>query len=120
MDINYLDLMSYHKENNNKITIVTAMKSFEIPYGVIELGALGSVKEIEEKPCYELLVNTGCYVMNEEVRAYIPKNQYFDMTDLIKLLRQNKERIGAYPIMSSNWLDMGEFREMKNMMERLI
>lgn len=120
VDINYLDLMSFHKENNNKITIVTAMKSFEIPYGVVELGQHGSVKEIEEKPCYELLVNTGCYVLNEEVRKYIPKNQYFDMTDFIQLLRQNNERIGAYPIMGSNWLDMGEFREMKNMMERLI
>jgi hypothetical protein len=41
------------------------------------------------------------------------------MTELILECMRNGERIGAYPVMDSNWLDMGEFSEMKKMTERL-
>lgn len=119
IDINYANLLAYHKEHKNKITVVTALKSFEIPYGVIQLGKEGCIEHVEEKPKYELLVNTGFYVIDEEIRKYIPQNQCFDMTDLIQACRDYKEPIGAYPIMGSNWLDMGEFGEMNHMIKRL-
>lgn len=119
VDVNYSDLLAFHKNHQNKITIVTALKSFEIPYGVITLGEEGCLDYLSEKPKYELLVNTGFYVLQEEILKYIPENQYYDMTDLIKECQKNKEQVGVYPIMDSTWLDMGEFSEMKKMMERL-
>lgn len=119
LDINYSELLIYHKMHQNKITVVTAIKNFEIPYGVVTLDANGMISMMSEKPKYELLVNTGFYVLEEEVLKYIPENQYFDMTDLIMQCMKNQERIGAYPVMESTWLDMGEFSEMKKMTERL-
>lgn len=119
VDINYTKLLVYHKTHQNKITIVTAIKSYEIPYGVITLDKNGNIDALSEKPRYELLVNTGLYVLEEEILKYIPRNQYFDMTDLIRKCLESGEQIGAYPVMDSTWLDMGEFSEMKKMAERM-
>ena len=119
VDINYAKLLIYHKTHQNKITIVTAIKSYEIPYGVITLDKNGLIDTLSEKPKYELLVNTGFYVLEEEILKYIPQDQYFDMTDLIRNCLKSGEQIGVYPVMDSTWLDMGEFSEMKKMAERL-
>ncbi|PXV93293.1 nucleotidyltransferase-like protein [Lachnotalea glycerini] len=119
LDINYAKLLLHHKAQHNKITIVTALKSYEIPYGVVTLNEIGLVNSLSEKPNYELLVNTGFYVLEKEILNYIPKNQYFDMPELIHSCMKHGDRVGAYPVMDSTWLDMGEFSEMKKMMERL-
>ena len=41
IDQDLRDVYDYHKENHNDLTIVTAVKSFRIPYGVIETGENG-------------------------------------------------------------------------------
>lgn len=119
VDVNYTKLLMHHKAHKNKITLVTAMKSYEIPYGVVNLGENGSIDALMEKPRYELLVSTGLYVLEEEILKYIPSDQYFDMTDLIRKCLKHGEQVGAYPVMDSAWLDMGEFSEMKKMAERM-
>jgi dTDP-glucose pyrophosphorylase len=49
----------------------------------------------------------------------IPEDIPFDMPDLIRLCLKNGKQVGAYPVMDSTWLDMGEFSEMKKMAERM-
>lgn len=119
VDMNYDKLLIYHKTHQNKLTMVTAMKNYEIPYGVVTLDKNGLIHALSEKPNYEVFVNTGFYVFEDELLDYIPENQYFDMTDLIRTCLKNGEQIGAYPVMDSTWLDMGQFSEMKKMSERL-
>src|SRR5699024_1942650 len=34
---NYSEMMKYHKENNNKITLISSLKHYTIPYGIIEI-----------------------------------------------------------------------------------
>ena len=119
IDINYEKLLAYHKSCKNQITLVTAMKNYEIPYGVISLDGKGAVFSLTEKPKYELLVSTGFYVLETNILKYIPKDSCYDMPDLIRICLDNKEKVGAYPVMDSTWMDMGEFSEMKKMAERM-
>lgn len=119
IDINYSKLLAYHKSCNNQLTLVTAMKNYEIPYGVITLDEKESVFSLKEKPKYELLVSTGFYVLETDILKYIPKDSCFDMPDLIRICLDHKEKIGAYPVMDSTWMDMGEFSEMKKMAEKM-
>lgn len=119
IDINYSKLLNHHKKEQNKITVVTALKNYEIPYGIFTLNQKGSINTLQEKPTYEFLVNTGMYVIEADVLKYIPDEIYFDMTDLINQCLSKKEQVGAYPIMDSAWLDMGELKLMQNMLERL-
>lgn len=119
VDIDYAKLLLYHQKNKNQITVVTAMKNYEIPYGVISLDQNGCIQSMSEKPKYEFLVSTGLYVLEKDILKYIPGDTPFDMPDLIRLCMKNDEKVGAYPVMDSTWLDMGEFSEMKKMAERM-
>ncbi|WP_252231016.1 sugar phosphate nucleotidyltransferase [Clostridium sp. ZBS15] len=120
VNANYSDILKFHKKYQNKITIVTALKNYIIPYGVFNLNDDGSIKSLDEKPSYEFLVNTGMYILEREVLDYIEENKYSDMTDIIYKLLENKERVGMYPVTQGAWLDMGEFESMKNMIDKLV
>lgn len=120
VDANYSDILKFHKKCKNKMTVVTALKNYVIPYGVFNLNHDGSIESLDEKPKYEFLVNTGMYILEKDVLNYIGKNKYFDMTDIIYKLLENKERIGIYPVTEGAWLDMGEFESMKKMIDKLV
>ena len=55
----YRDVWDYHVSNHNDMTIVTMVKSFKIPYGVIETGTDGLMTALKEKPEQTYQVNTG-------------------------------------------------------------
>jgi len=119
VDANYSKILEYHKNHNNKITVITALKNYVIPYGVFSLNENGEIISINEKPNCEFLVNTGMYLLEADVLKYISKDVYFDMTDLISECLSKDEKVGIYPVTDNDWLDMGEFKELKNMIERL-
>ncbi|NRT73698.1 dTDP-glucose pyrophosphorylase [Clostridium beijerinckii] len=119
IEANYSDILAYHKENNNLITMVTSLKNYKIPYGVIKLGNNGRVVGTIEKPEYDYLVNTGFYVLEPETLEDVPENTFFHITDLINRYIDRGKKVGTYPIMENAWLDMGEINEMDRMMERL-
>ena len=60
----YRDVYDYHVENHNDLTIVTMVKTFMIPYGVIETGEDGLMVSLSEKPELTYQVNTGVYILN--------------------------------------------------------
>jgi len=115
----YLDILKYHKEQKNKITMVTSLKNYTIPYGIIKLNNNGEVCETKEKPELSYLVNTGFYLLEPEVLCDIPENIFFHMTDLINKYIAEGKKVGTYPVTENSWLDMGELKEMDRMIERL-
>lgn len=119
VEANYLDILKYHKEKKNLITMVTSLKNYRIPYGIIKLNNSGDVIGTEEKPEYDYLVNTGFYVLEPETLNDIPENEFFHITDLINKYIEEGKRVGTYPITENAWLDMGEMKEMDRMVERL-
>ena len=119
IDIDYLDLLNYHRDAGNAISVVAALKNTVIPYGVFEVGQNGEIESIKEKPVISSLINTGMYVVNPELIDLIPEKVMFHMPDLLELVRQKKGKIGLFPIGEDAFLDMGEFAEMKRMEEKL-
>ena len=83
IDADYADLLKHHNKNKNDITLVASLKNFHIPYGVCEIMNGGNLVGLKEKPEYNLLVNTGMYVLNSDVLKFIPKNSFFHITQLI-------------------------------------
>ena len=119
IDANYADIMTYHKEKKNKITVVTSLKHYTVPYGVIDLNEEGTVKETKEKPEFNFLVNTGMYILEPELLEMIPENEFYHLTQLIDICIEQGIRVGTYPVTEQAWLDMGELKEMERMNERL-
>lgn len=113
------DVYNFHKQNNNKITLVTALKKYQIPYGVIKLNEEGNLDLIDEKPTSDYLVNTGIYVLESSVLKDVPLNEFFHITDLINIYTSRNEKIGVYPVSEQSYLDMGEHQEMEKMLKKL-
>lgn len=119
IDGDYRSMYDYHKESGNKITVITSVKKFVIPYGVIKLNDGEQVEEIHEKPEQNILVNTGVYIVEPDVIGYIPENTFFHFTALIEECLQNGDKVGVYPISENSWMDMGQMGELEKMQKRL-
>ncbi len=115
----YGDIYRYHREAENELTIVTALKNIVVPYGVIHSRENGAVECMEEKPRLSYFVNTGMYILNPGLLTEIPGDTFFHMTDLTEQLLAKGRKVGMYPISEDSFLDMGEMEEMRRMEEKL-
>lgn len=111
IDQDYRDVYDYHKSNHNDLTIVTAVKSFKIPYGVIETGKDGLMTGLQEKPEITYMINTGVYLLNAECINEIPEGEFFHITHLMEKIKTRGGRVGCFPVSENTWKDMGEWPE---------
>lgn len=119
VDGDYSDMLDFHKNSLNKITIISFVKQNLLQYGVIELNKDGEVIEIKEKPEINFLANSGFYIFDPDVLDDIPNETYYHATDLINDYIKRDKKVGIYPISEDKWLDMGEFSELDNMLVKL-
>lgn len=110
-DQDYRDVYDYHVQNRNDLTIVTMVKSFRIPYGVIETGEDGIMKALHEKPDLNYQVNTGAYILNPKCIDEIPEGEFFHITHLMEKIKARGGRVGCFPVSEGAWHDMGEWPE---------
>lgn len=115
----YRDVWDYHVNNHNDMTIVTMVKSFKIPYGVIETGEDGLMTALKEKPEQTYQVNTGVYILNPELIEEIPEGEFFHITHLMEKVQLRGGRVGCFPVSEHSWKDMGEWPEYLKMINVL-
>lgn len=115
----YRDVYDYHVNNHNDMTVVTLVKSFKIPYGVIETGANGLMVDLKEKPEHTYMVNSGVYILNPELIDEIPEGELFHITHLMEKVKARGGRVGCFPVSEDSWHDMGEWPEYLKMINVL-
>ena len=109
----YSEILNYHYENKNEITIIAALKHYAIPYGTIETGSNGHLLELTEKPELTFKINSGMYILEPNLLDEIPENEFFHITQLIELVKNRKGRIGVFPVSQNSWKDIGEAHLLK-------
>ena len=119
IDQDMRDVYDYHCENQNDLTIVTAVKSFRISYGVIETGKDGLMTGLKEKPELTYMINTGVYLLNPECIDEIPEGEFFHITQLMEKIKEHGGRVGCFPVSDGSWRDMGEWPEYLKMIDVL-
>lgn len=119
IEADYESILKYHKEKGNKVTVVSSVKNFQIPYGVFKLNKDGNINDIIEKPVYTFLINTGMYVIEPDVLNDIPEGEFYNLPDIVEQYMENGVPVGVYPISEQSWMDMGQISEMKEMVERI-
>lgn len=119
IDQDYRDVYEYHRNNRNDITIVTAVKSIKIPYGVIETGEDGLMTSLTEKPESTYMINTGVYILNPNCIEEIPEGEFFHITHLMEKIKAHGGRVGCFPVSEHAWKDMGEWPEYLKMINVL-
>jgi len=119
IDQDYRDVYEYHQNNGNDITIVTAVKNYAIPYGVIETGDNGVMTGLSEKPEFSYMINTGVYILQPELINEIPEGEFFHITHLMDKVRTRGGKVGCFPVSNGSWKDMGEWPEYLKMINVL-
>lgn len=119
IDQDYRDVYEYHRSNHNDLTIVTALKSIRIPYGVIETGKDGLMESLSEKPELTYQINTGVYILNPNCIEEIPEGEFFHITHLMEKIKARGGRVGCFPVSEHAWKDMGEWPEYLKMIDVL-
>jgi NDP-sugar pyrophosphorylase family protein len=95
------------------------VKSFKIPYGVIETGDDGLMTGLQEKPDITYMINTGVYLLNAECIDEIPEGEFFHITHLMEKIKARGGRVGCFPVSEHAWKDMGEWPEYLKMIDVL-
>jgi dTDP-glucose pyrophosphorylase len=104
-NINFQQLLQFHKDNNFAATVCVREYDFQVPYGVVEVENF-RVKQIVEKPIQRFFVNAGVYVLQPSLVSLLEKNQYIDMPDFLAKYVAEGEA-GVFPI-HEYWLDIGK------------
>lgn len=107
----YGEILKYHRENHNEITVVAAIKNLAIPYGTLETKEEGLLSDIKEKPEYTFKINTGMYILEPHLINEIPQDEFYHITFLIEKLMKEGRRVGVYPINEGSWIDVGNWDE---------
>lgn len=101
----YLDFIG----NDADMAIVTIPYEVAIPYAVLET-TKNQIKSFKEKPTYTYYSNGGIYLIKKEMLQFVPKDTFFNATDLMeKLIAENKKVI-SYPL-AGYWLDVGKHED---------
>lgn len=112
--INFKDLINYHKKNNFEATVCTKKNITSIPYAILKKRNNKIV--FKEKPKISHIINTGIYVLNKNFlkKFFLSKKNknraFFDMPDLLNFVRNKK--LGTFNI-GNKWIDIGNIYDYK-------
>lgn len=110
-DVNYGDLLDFHRRHNAAATMAVRLHEWQHPFGVVHTKGLDIIG-FEEKPVARTHVNAGVYVLEPHVLECMTVGEHCDMPTLFTRLQQHGDRIIAYP-MHEPWLDVGRVEDLE-------
>jgi dTDP-glucose pyrophosphorylase len=104
----YLDF----KRSNADLSIASIPYNVNIPYAVLEKDEDATITGFKEKPTYTYYSNGGIYLMKKSVLGLIPKNTFYNATDLIEKLLSLNKKVVSFSL-EGYWLDVGKHDDYK-------
>lgn len=108
-NIDYEQFFLEFIKQNADLAVLTIPYQVNVPYAVLEMYN-GTVKSFKEKPTYTYYSNGGIYLMKKEMLNYIPKDTFFNATDLMEDLIKKDLKVISFPF-SGYWLDVGKHED---------
>ena len=110
-NIDYEDFYLHFKEHDADMSVAAVPYSISVPYGIFELEGR-NIKGVKEKPVYNYFANAGIYLIKRELLEDMPKNTFYNATDLMNDAVAAGKTVIRYPI-TGYWLDIGSHEEYK-------
>ena len=110
-DLDIKKLIEYHKKNSSDITVVTKNIDIPLDYGMVKTEE-NKVIGWREKPSLSSEISTGIYILNSSVLKYIPKDQKYDMPDLIEKVIKLGGNVLKFSY-DGKWIDIGRIEDYK-------
>jgi NDP-sugar pyrophosphorylase family protein len=98
----YLDF----ENTDADMAVASIPYTVDIPYAIMELNE-NTITSFKEKPKQTYYANAGIYVIKSEKLALIPKNSFYNATDLMDSIIMNKGKLIHSPI-TGYWIDIGK------------
>ena len=109
-NIDFNQMLNFHKENKSFVTIAVREYQTEIPYGVVNIKKSKAIS-ILEKPIKKYFVNAGIYLLDPECLKIIQKNKQIDMPIFLNKII-SKKKVSCFPV-QEYWLDIGKLNDYK-------
>lgn len=105
-NIDFEDFYLEFIKSNADMAVATIPYLVKIPYAVLETDQ-HFITGFKEKPTYTYFSNAGIYLLKKEMIQIIPKNSYYNATDLMDTLISAGKKVITYPLYCY-WLDIGK------------
>lgn len=115
-DLDYIELMKYHKKEKAMATVAMYMKEVEINFGVLKANENNKIFDYIEKPNILHQVSMGIYAFEPKILKYVKKEAHFDLPELIKTLVEHNELVKGYPF-NGYWRDIGRIDDYEKAIE---
>lgn len=105
-NIDFQDLFLTLLESDAEMAVASTEYKVDVPYAVFQTNG-DYVSDFMEKPSFIYQSNAGVYILKKELIQEIPKNQFFNITDLMeKIVNENRKLI--YNPILGYWIDIGK------------
>jgi dTDP-glucose pyrophosphorylase len=108
-NMDYEDFFLNFIENDADMAVATIPYSVDVPYAVMETSN-NHVLSFREKPTYTYYSNAGIYLIKRKLLELIPKDSFYNSTDLMQEVIEKGLRLVSYPL-RSYWLDIGKHED---------
>ena len=115
-NIDFADFYKTFKASDADMAVAATSYNVDIPYAILETDDAQRVRSLKEKPRYTYFSNAGIYLLKKSVLDFIPKDSYFDITDLMDKILAMDRKLITFPI-NGYWLDIGKHEDYKKAQE---
>ncbi|HEV8421515.1 MAG TPA: nucleotidyltransferase family protein, partial [Actinomycetota bacterium] len=110
-DVDLSELIRFHESRDAAVTVTLKRVQDPLEFGIVIVNDEGRVERFLEKPgwgdVFSDTINTGIYVVEDEVLELIPEGEEFDFSkDLFPVLLDKGYPIHGY-VTESYWTDVG-------------
>ena len=108
-NIDFEDFYLHFLQHGADMSVAAVPYSVSVPYGIFELEGR-NIRGVKEKPVYNYFANAGIYLIRRELLEAMPRNTYYDATDLMNDAVAAGRTVIRYPV-TGYWLDIGSHEE---------
>lgn len=107
----YLDMIDQKAD----MAVASTEYKVDVPYAVFETSER-KVIDFKEKPSYIYHSNAGIYILNKALIDLIPKDKFYDITELMENVVNSGKKLVHNPIIGF-WIDIGSPNDYKQAQE---
>jgi dTDP-glucose pyrophosphorylase len=115
-NIDFADFYTTFKEADADMAVAATSYHVDVPYAVLEVDGKNLATSLKEKPRYTYYSNAGIYFIKRSLLEMIPKNKFYDITELMEAILAANNKLITYPI-TGYWLDIGKQEDFKQAQE---
>ena len=117
-DVDFTEILSSHTEAGADATMCLREHQTSVAYGVVSVEG-NVVVDMLEKPTYSHLINTGIYVLSNELVKAVRPRTHLDLPSLLEQRISIGKKISAFKF-HGQWIDIGNVADYQRAMREIL